>query len=157
MRNLGVVVCLLAVTVAGGCGDSDDRGDSSSFTDEANAICAERQSVAAEFSPEDRSRDSFEPVAEAFALEQEALEELDPPSDIEGKYGEMVDHFSEQSRHYGRVLSLERRIYDQPGPQRDRSLDLQWKAANEDALAAGGKGRAIARELGLETCGDAVY
>jgi hypothetical protein len=154
MRHPGVVTGALVLAVATGCGDG---GDASSFTDEANAICAERQSVVAEFSPEDRSRDSFEPVVKAFAEEHQALEELDPPSDIEDEYAEMVDRFSEQSRHYGRVLELERRIYDQPGPQRDRSLDLQWKAANEDALAAGGKGRAIARELRLETCGDAVY
>jgi hypothetical protein len=159
MRPPGFVTCALAIAFAAGCGGGgDEDGESSAgFADEANAICAERQSVVAEWSPEGRSRDSFEPVVEAFAEEHRALGELDPPSDVEDDYREMVDYFSEQRRHYARVLELERLIHDQPGPQRDRSLDAQWYAANEDALAAGGRGRKIARDLGLETCGDATY
>jgi hypothetical protein len=153
------VTCAVVISLAAGCGDGgDDDGESpSGFAGEANAICAERQRALADWSPDDRSRDRFEPVVEAFAEEHQALEDLDPPSDVEDEYREMVGHFGEQSRHHSRVLELERRIYDQPGPQRDRSLDVQWRAANEDALAAGGRGRKIARDLGLETCGDAVY
>ena len=159
MRPRAVVACALVIALAGGCADGgDDDGESpSGFADEANAICAERQSALAEWTPEDRSRDRFEPVAQAFAEEHQALEELDPPSDVEDEYLEMVDLFSGQSRHYYRVLELERRIYDQPGPQRDRSLDVEWREANQDATAAGGRGRKIARDLGLESCGDAIY
>jgi hypothetical protein len=149
----------LVIAFAAGCGGGGDDDDESpsGFADDADAICADRQEVVAAWEPEGRSRDSLEPVVEAYEEEHRALEELEPPADVEDDYREMVDYFSEQRRHYARVLELERLIHDQPGPQRDRSLDDQWYAANDDALAAGGRGRKIARDLGLETCGDAAY
>jgi hypothetical protein len=159
MRHAGVVTCALVIAFAAGCGGGGDDDESpSGFADDADAICADRQEVVAAWEPtDDRSPDSLVPVVEAFEEEHRALGELDPPSGVEDDFREMVDYFVEQSRQYARVLELEQLIHDQPGPQRDRSLDDQWYKANEDALAAGGRGRKIARDLGLETCGDATY
>jgi len=143
MRRLSL---LLLVTVAAGCGGSDDSGTlpRPEYTKRANASCveAERKLDAlggfADFEELEREMKAGQDALEQSARE---LRELEPPTQLVARHEQLVDLTQETADLAGR-LSVAAGDNDQVEMQKQAErAEKLTEAANE-----------VSRQLGLEEC-----